>query len=295
MTPDATPIRLLFVINPGAGNRRTNWPALINAYFRGRPHQVSLFILPLQCSHEIIKNKIEETAPHRIVAVGGDGTVKLVAECILHSDILMAIIPAGSANGLARELQIPTDPAEAIRGVLHNHFLSVHAVKINNQYCFHLADIGFNAFVVKKFESENVRGMWGYVKAAWKVFWSHPYMRVKMKTGNEFIEKKAAMIVIANATRYGSGALINPEGKLEDDLFEVVVVKKISIAEIFKMMVTHRPYDPHKTELLQTRSLKIQSKRKVHFQIDGQYQGKLHKLTATIVPSAVKIVCPAKK
>ena len=45
---------------------------------------------------------------------------------------------------------------------------------------------------------------------------------------------------------------------------------------VFKMMFTHSPYDPAKTELLQTRSLKIQSKHKVHFQVDGEYLGKVN-------------------
>jgi len=45
---------------------------------------------------------------------------------------------------------------------------------------------------------------------------------------------------------------------LEDDLFEVIIVKKISAVEIFKMMFMHTRYDPAKTELLQTCSLKIE-------------------------------------
>ena len=54
------------------------------------------------------------------------------------------------------------------------------------------------------------------------------------------------MIVIANGTRYGSGAVINPLGRLDDNLFEVVIIRKISFSEIFKMMFTHRPYDKTK-------------------------------------------------
>ena len=108
--------------------------------------------------------------------------------------------------------------------------------------------------------------------------------------GDEYINRKAAMIVMANATSYGSSAVINPIGKIDDDMFEVIIIKKISITEIFKMMVTHKPYDPHKTELIQTRSLRIQSRRKAHFQVDGEYQGKLYKLSAHIIPAALKVI-----
>ena len=100
------------------------------------------------------------------------------------------------------------------------------------------------------------------------------------------------MVVIANATKYGGGALINPDGKLDDDLFEVIVVKKVSFAEIFKMMVTHSSYDPTKTEVYQTRVLQIRSRVKAHFQVDGEYLGKIKDINAEIIPAALQVIVP---
>ena len=117
-------------------------------------------------------------------------------------------------------------------------------------------------------------------------------MQVKLTVNNQEIIRNASMIVIANATRYGSGALINPLGRLNDNLFEVILVKKISVSELFKMMVSHGNYDPQKTELLQTGHLHIQSKHKVHFQVDGEYMGKTNKVDATILPGAIKVIVP---
>ena len=98
------------------------------------------------------------------------------------------------------------------------------------------------------------------------------------------------MIVIANATKYGSGAVINPLGRLDDELFEIVIIKKVSFSEIFKMMVSHKPYDTTKTELYQTKSVSIQSRKKAHFQIDGEYLGKINKIDASIVAHALTII-----
>jgi diacylglycerol kinase family enzyme len=158
--------------------------------------------------------------------------------------------------------------------------------------CIHLSDIGFNAYVVKKFENEKKRGMWSYVKAAWKVLRQHSDIRVQLKMENETISMNAAMVVIANATRYGNGVVINPEGQLFDDLFEVVIIKKISFRELFKMRFTQRNFDESKTTLYQTRWLQIESIRKAHFQVDGEYRGKVNKVNAEIVPAALDIILP---
>jgi diacylglycerol kinase (ATP) len=100
------------------------------------------------------------------------------------------------------------------------------------------------------------------------------------------------MVVIANGTKYGTGVLINPEGSLDDDLFEVIIVKKISFSEILKMRFTHRPFHPKKTELIATRSLKINSRHHVHFQVDGEYLGKTKIINASIIPQALRMLMP---
>jgi diacylglycerol kinase (ATP) len=287
--------KLLFIINPYAGNKKGDIRLPIQKYFNSLQHSIHLYNLAENDSPEKIKEKTEELQPDKVIAVGGDGTVKLVAESLLQTHIPLGILPAGSANGMAKELGIPDEPKGALDIIVKGQSKKIHMVDINDHRCIHLSDIGFNAFLVKKFETQNKRGMWGYIKAAWKVLKRNPVMQVSIQVDDGYIQREAAMVVIANATKYGTGVLINPKGSLEDDFFEVVIVKKIALSEIFKMMITHSPYNPVKTELLQTRSLKIESKHKVHFQVDGEYLGKVNRITAFILPAALQIVVPAQK
>ncbi|HEV3249477.1 MAG TPA: diacylglycerol kinase family protein, partial [Puia sp.] len=284
-------LKFLFIINPGSGNNKTDWTGPIRDYFESLPHRIELFDLSDPAASQEIKEKIEEFRPQRVVAVGGDGTVKLAAKYLLQTDIPLGILPAGSANGLAKELGIPDDYGRALDILIKGELKKIHVIKINDEICIHLSDIGFNAFVIKKFEGSGGRGMWGYLKASWKVLWDRPLMQIEMQIGNKSIKRQAAMVVVANARRYGSGALINPDGKLDDDVFEVIVVKKVSIAEIFKMMVTHSAYNPRKTEVFQTGSLRMFSRVKAHFQVDGEYLGKVNNITAAIIPGALDVIC----
>ena len=285
--------KLLFIINPGSGNNDIEWTPLIKEFFLETEHIIDFFYLPKDCDQQKIKDKIADFLPDLVIAVGGDGTVKFVAECLLQKKIPFGILPAGSANGLAKELGISSNPSEALDVLINGTLKSVHAIKINNELCVHLSDIGFNAFVIKKFETQTGRGMWGYVKASVKALWSHPYMRIEMQFEDRTIKLKAAMVVIANATQYGSGAIINPIGKLDDDVFEVIAVKKISLREVFKMVISHEPYDTDKTEVFQTNTLSIRSRKKAHFQVDGEYLGKVNEVNAQIITEAFEIIVPA--
>ena len=285
-------LKILFIINPISGNNTTDWTVVIANYFSNLDCTIQLYKLTKICNVQTIKDKIAEFNPHQVVAVGGDGTVKMVAECLIHTNILLGILPAGSANGLAKELGISDNPQKAMDTLMEGQSKKIHITLINNHLCIHLSDIGLNAYVMKKFKKQHGRGMWGYFIASLRVLVLNPIMEVTMHIGDKIIKIKAEMVVIANATKYGTGALINPIGQLDDDVFEVIVVKQISFLEVFKMVFSHAIYDPDKTEVFQTNQLSMHATKKVHFQVDGEYLGKIKDLNAVIVPDALNLICP---
>lgn len=287
-------IKLLFIVNHKSGTNNTDWKDTIEQYFSQSPHTVAIYELPEQCSVDDIKQKIHASNPDRVIAVGGDGTVKLVAEQLAGTQLPLGILPAGSANGMAKELGIPADIQAALEVTAEGLVTKIDAIRVNGELCIHLSDIGFNAFVIKTFESMNRRGMWSYIKAAWLVLWRNRKMQVKIETDDQFVTREAQMIVLANASRYGTGAVINPEGKLNDGLFEIVVIRKIALGEIIKMFLTHKPYNPEKTELFKTRSVSVESRHKTHFQVDGEYLGKINSLEANIEHHALSIIVPVE-
>jgi diacylglycerol kinase (ATP) len=129
-----------------------------------------------------------------------------------------------------------------------------------------------------------------YAKAAWHAFWYHRKMDVSFKAEGRTVNEKAAMVVLANATKYGTGLQINPDGELDDELFEVIIVKEYAVMEILKIWTTKLPWNPKKIESFQVSSLKINTKHKVHFQVDGEYMGKVNSVNANILPKALNII-----
>ncbi|WP_316819658.1 diacylglycerol/lipid kinase family protein [Pedobacter gandavensis] len=284
--------KILFIVNPGSGNHQMNYSELIIDHYKATNQEVRIFELPKNCSLDKIKEHIEHSEADRVIAVGGDGTLKLVAECLQGRNIPIGIIPAGSANGMAKELGIPLELEAALQLATNGKAKKIHAIKVNGELCIHLADIGFNAYIIKRFDHLPQRGMLGYARAAWQALWSHHKMDVEIEIKGQQIKTQAAMVVIANATSYGTGVKINPEGDLTDDLFEVILVKKYTVLEILKVKFTELPFNPEKIELFHTKDLCIKTRHKVHFQVDGEYQGKVNRVEAKILPAAIQIITP---
>lgn len=292
MTNKQTKLRLLFVVNQGSGDKDTSLSEQIINFFSNSEIAIEIFELPRKCNVEQVTKAIEKIKADRVIAVGGDGTLKLVAECLLNTETPIGIIPTGSANGMAKELGIPLDIEEALEVVVNGMPKKIHATMVNQELCIHLSDIGFNAYLVKKFDELPTRGMLTYAKSAWHAFWNHRKMQVQFKVADRQIKTKAAMVVIANATKYGTGFNINPNGKLDDDVFEIILIKEYAVMEILKIWVSRLPWNPKKIESFQASEVQITTKYKAHFQVDGEYLGKTNKIEAKLLPNAINLIVP---
>lgn len=286
------PVTLLFVINPISGTARRPWQQLISDYYREMQVQTIFFRLQQETKSEHIKASILENQPDRVIAVGGDGTIKLVATALIDFSIPMGIIPAGSANGLAFELGIPTDPMQALDIIQSGGVIQIHAIAINQEICLHLADIGLNARAIKKFNRGKIRGWLGYGWASLHALYNAQLHRVTIQMDDELLKLRAAMIVLANGTSYSTGAVINPSGSLTDKLFEVVIMKEISFVETLKMLFTHHAFNPKKLAVYATQQISIHCKGRIPFQIDGEYCGKVKNIQARIIENALAVFVP---
>jgi diacylglycerol kinase family enzyme len=158
-------LTLLFVINPISGGREKNeHETAVRKTFENLPHKIEFFLLEGKNDAQQLEKSIAKVKPQIVVAVGGDGTISLVAKKIMGTDMQLGILPAGSANGMARELNIPVNIDEALQILLKGIVKKVDIISINNLMCIHLSDIGLNARLIKYFEEGNMRGKLGMLK-----------------------------------------------------------------------------------------------------------------------------------
>lgn len=235
----------------------------------------------------------EEYNLDRVVVAGGDGTIKMVAEAMEKHDIVLGILPAGSANGLSVDLGLPVTLEENLAIAFLNHFMEMDMISINGKKSIHLSDIGINADLVKNYEASDLRGFWGYAMQAFTTLidGEEPFLAA-ITANNETVEYTARIVVIANSQKYGTGVTINPKGNMYDGKFELIILKSLDLLLIGKIITGNMPIDSDDIAIISTEKAMIKTDRLVNFQIDGEYCGAQNELEIHILHKQMKIAVP---
>lgn len=242
---------------------------------------------------ENIKAIIEEKKPFRLLVAGGDGTISMVSECILGTDVCLGIIPAGSANGMAINFNLPETLSEQIDIALSDCSMKIDVLYVNDKLCLHIADLGINAELVKNYENSGIRGKFGYfLQSIPTLLNSESPFDFTIETDKETVEQTGILLAIANANKFGTGATINPQGKINDGQFEVLIFKNLDFYEIFKTVQENPDMSSDFVHIISTSEAKITCANKVPFQIDGEFMEEVREVSTKIEKEKLLVAVP---
>lgn len=224
--------RILYIVNPHSGTqRKKHIVEKIDSFTDRDKFKVDITYTEYAGHATLLSKEAAAKGVDIVVAVGGDGTVNEVGRSIVNTETALAIIPCGSGNGLARHLQIPLDPFQAI-GLINRavcHYLDYGT--INDQVFFCTCGIGFDAFISEKFASSEKRGLLTYVENTLLSGLNYKPQIYTIETGNSRESFKAFLLTCANASQYGNDACIAPRASMKDGLFDVVVITPFTAIE----------------------------------------------------------------
>jgi diacylglycerol kinase family enzyme len=290
-------LKVIFVVNPIAGGTdKTAFLQYLNDYCAEHGLLKTLFLTTGINDHEALQSLFGHIAPDMVVAVGGDGTCNLVAGVLMGTGVPLGIIPYGSANGMSLELQIPENPREALHNLRSGLPKTLDMLWVNQSYhCLRICDLGINARIIRRFARSKTRGLRNYFKLfIEEVYRSRP-LKVTFHFPGGTLRKKAHMVAFANARKYGSGAMINPFGRMDDGIFEVCMIKQISLKGFFitlKHWLMGKPGGNEYMEIVRCRSVMATFKRPKTMQIDGELIGKVDRVEISIRPGAIQVIVP---
>ncbi len=116
-----------------------------------------------------------------VVAWGGDGTVNEVAGALVQRHTLLGIVPAGSGNGLARELGISLRAGEAMRTAVGGVDRRIDAGELGGRYFVNVGGVGLAASVAELFGRLSGRGLRSYVQATMARVLSYRAQRYRLE------------------------------------------------------------------------------------------------------------------
>ena len=215
-----------------------------------------------------------------VIAWGGDGTINEVGRALVQRDDAgaptpaLGIIPGGSGNGLARELGIPFDPAQAIERALRAKARRVDAGELGDRLFFNVAGIGLDAHVAALVSTRvHHRGLLPYLTASAGDLLRYRPIDYTIDIDGRGTKTSALVLAFANSKQWGFGAHIAPGADLEDGLLDFVVVhgrgflgNMMRVPALFLRRVDRQSgIDTHRV-----REVAVRSREAMLFHVDGE-------------------------
>src|ERR1051325_2073970 len=89
--------------------------------------------------------------PYKVlVAAGGDGTVNTVAAATIDSGKILGVLPLGTLNHFARDMNIPFDPDAAANTIVAGHTTTVDVAEVNSRIFLNNSSLGFSRIIVRE-------------------------------------------------------------------------------------------------------------------------------------------------
>ncbi len=297
-----------FILNPKSGKkkRQTKLEQTIKEACMKR--QLNYHIYYTTCSGdatEYVKSmiRISENERQRFICVGGDGTINEIANSApSNPNAEFGVIPSGSGNDFVRNFT-NTKLFSSIDAQIDGHTESFDLIKCNENYCVNMVNIGFDCSVVKeaeklkkfKFVSPGISYILGVVVVLFKKFGTK--MKLIFDNG-EVIEQEFTLTAIGNGKFCGGGFMAAPKALLNDGLFDVCAIDKVSRTTFVSLVGSYKKG----TYLENKRAMKVIKHRRVpHFKmefeapipicIDGEIKG-AKTVDFSIVRNAFNFVIP---
>jgi diacylglycerol kinase (ATP) len=236
---DMTPNRICIVFNPAA--RKLRWPSAVRL-LNGLPNVGAMLAVSPKERAETLAREAVEHGFDVVVAAGGDGTVNGVANGLRETDAALGVLPLGTVNVFARELEIPMKMDAAWDVILRGNTRKIDAVEAvvgkngakTEKIFVQLAGVGLDARAVAAVSerSKSRFGVLSYVAATVRVAArNQPLLRARCDDGGT---AQGAMVLIGNGKFYGGAFAFFPQAAMDDGLLDICVFENQGYLRYFR-------------------------------------------------------------
>lgn len=238
-----------------------------------------------------------------VCALGGDGTVRAVAQELAGTGVPLGLLPGGTGNLLARNLGAPVDDlAEAARVALRGGDRTIDIGWLEaagGRHAFTvMAGLGFDALVMAD-APEKVKGVLGwaaYVVSGSRHLSDDPFEATVRLDGEEVHRGPARTVLAGNCGTLTGGVTLLPEALVDDGLLDVGVLTPETLAQwaaLAARVVAGRSSDGPSIARRTGRVLEVETATAQRVEADGDVVGEDDRLRLTLEPGGLVVRVPA--
>lgn len=246
-----------------------------------------------------IPDLIRLHAPHIdcVILGGGDGSMSAAAPALMETGLPLGILPMGTANDLARTLQIPLDLPAACQVIADGALHYVDVGCVNGHHFFNVANIGIGV-TAKRLLTPVIKKRWGIFSYARCMLQAirefHPFHADIVCDGIRR-RVRSLQIAVGNGRHYGGGMTVAEEASLEDARFHLYSIQPMDWWNLAKIGPALRsgefgPEDP--VDIVSGSEITIHTRKPMPVTADGE-SVTLTPAHFRMLPKAVKIIVPA--
>ncbi|RYL93411.1 diacylglycerol kinase [Sporolactobacillus sp. THM7-4] len=217
-----------------------------------------------------------------VVAAGGDGTINEVVNGLAEMDYRpkLGVLPLGTTNDFARAVNIPRDIVKACDVLCDGDEIPIDIGKVNDRYFINMAGGGKLTELTYDVPSKlkTMLGQMAYYIKGMEMLPSLRPIPVKIDYDDRTFSGDIMLFLVSNTNSVGGFERLAPEAKLNDGMFDLIILKATNLAEFIRLasLATRGEHmkDP-KVIYAQASRIKIESSEKMQLNLDGEYGGDL--------------------
>ncbi len=234
-----------------------------------------------------------------VIVAGGDGTVRLVADGLAGSDVTLGIIPSGTGNLLARNLDLPLDRDGALHVILAGKTRKIDLIEITvddkePEHFAVLAGAGVDSAIMADADPrlKAKLGPAAYFLTVGKAVGRLPLDAVITVDGHRPHHRQAMVVLVGNVGELVGGIDLLPRAKAQDGLLHVFVASPHRVRDWLRTaahIISRRGHKGDTIDNFSGSKVVVEIAEPDNYQLDGDVIGTFRRFEAVVKPRVLEV------
>lgn len=234
-----------------------------------------------------------------VVAGGGDGTLSATASGLVGTEVAFGVLPVGTLNHFARDLNLPLDLEQAAKIVCQGKTEHVDVGEANGKTFLNNAILGLYPvfrFLRAEQERKGMPSRLAMVRATASALWRMPHFRLRFIVGGQEIVRRTPYVLIGNNEHAMDGYQLGFRECLCEGKLWIYIMRnhgRLGLMNLLLKIAAGQFHGPDHFEIFQAEELYVEARsRRMGVALDGEIHVMESPLRFRILPRSLRVIVP---